>query len=48
MKLLNFRIDSNKLEVDGQVFDPHNHFTLQGYAYDTSNRIFELKFRGRT
>ena len=48
MKLLNFRIDHNNLEAGGQVFDLHNHFTLQGYAYDTGNRVFELKFRGQT
>jgi hypothetical protein len=48
MRLLNFRINTNKLEVGGQVFDLHNHFKLQGYAYDTGNRVFELKLRGRT
>jgi hypothetical protein len=46
MKLLNFQIKGIELELADRKFDLHNHFTLQGYSYDTINRIFELNFKG--
>ncbi|HEY9738439.1 MAG TPA: hypothetical protein V6D06_19230 [Trichocoleus sp.] len=46
MKLLNFRINSILLEVEGCTFDLHNCFRLAGYSYDSRNRIFELTFEG--
>jgi hypothetical protein len=46
MKLLNFQIKGTELEIAERKFDLHNHFTLQGYTYDTINKIFELNFKG--
>jgi hypothetical protein len=42
MNFLNFSIKDIYLETAGQVFDLHNHFTLQKYTQNSRNRVFEI------
>jgi len=41
---VNFELENINLKVEGQIFDLHNKFVLQGYAYDSPKRIFVLSF----
>jgi hypothetical protein len=47
MNFLNFSIKDIYLETAGQVFDLHNHFTLQKYTQNTRDRVFEIFLSGQ-
>ncbi len=45
--IFHFSIDKViKIKVANQNFDLHNQFKLQGYNYNTPERVFELIFKG--
>jgi hypothetical protein len=41
----NFDIaDNHAVTIDGRLVDLHNNFDLDGFSYDTSSRLFEIKW----